>query len=1283
MATRADFSALGTVTMTLHKLSAGSGYEYLTRQVAAMDSTEKGHATLADYYSAKGESPGVWMGSGLAGIDGIEAGDVVTADQMVQLLGNGLDPVSGERLGRPYRLYDNQLAEDFRAEVGLRTRSLSAGDELTPTASPDIRARARTEVAREFFVEEHGREPANPRELDAAVKRYSRPPRTAVAGFDLTFSPVKSVSTLWAVAPREVAVVIERAHQAAVSDALRFIEREALFTREGLDGARQVETRGLIAAAFTHRDSRAGDPDLHTHVAVANKVQTRGGNWLAIYGRVLYESAVAASETYNTALECHLSEALGVRFDERPSNDREKRPVREIIGVAPSLNQQWSKRRRDIDVRRRELAADFQQTHGRPPAPTEAIALAQQANLETRAAKHEPRSLAKQRATWRTEAADILGSQTAVDDMVTTALNPVVTDRAVVSTAWVPAIASRVVAELEAHRATWKPTHVRAEAQRQVRGTDIEARHLDAVVEWVIDDVLGRLSVDLTPDPDPITDPEKLRRADRSSVYRHAGRDLFTSQRILDAEQQITAAAGRGGGRTIAAEVVSTALLESAANGVTLNPGQAELVRNLASSGRRVQVAIAAAGSGKTTAMRTLANAWAVACGHVVGLAPSAAAASALQAEAGIASDTLAKLAHDLDTGHPSPLSLSMGPDTLVIIDEAGMADTLTLARVIVHALGTGASVRLIGDDRQLSSIGAGGVLRDIATSHGAVRLDELTRFTDPAEAAASLALRDGDPAALGYYFDQDRVHIGDTTSTTEAVFAAWSDDRAAGLDSLMLAPTRDLVSELNQRAQTARLNNAAPQDEVELADSNRASVGDTILTRRNDRRLAISPTDWVKNGDRWTITEVRNGAVTARHASSALHVTLPASYVSEHVELGYASTVHTAQGLTADTMHGIITGAESRQMLYTMMTRGRHANHVHMAVTGDGDLHQMLRPEARVPATATETLEAIIAHDGAAVSATTTARETASPAARLHDATTRYADAMLAAAEDLIGSDRVHQVAQRAETLLPGLTDVPGWASLSVRLLLIESSGTDAHETLTTAVTYRPLDDADDAALVLGWRLHTLAPTDGGPLPWLPAVPARLINDPTWGPYLAERAQRVSDLAKDVRESAEDGRLEWMAPIATLPSGLASDVAVWRAAHGIPDSDRRPTGPRQADFAAREHQQWLDQRVNQHLDQQGANWLQPLTEVVGRRDNHTPYLAERLADLVQQGHDVRRLLQTAIRQGPLPDDHATAALDSRITRLVTDEDRVNRKRNDGAAIRYTKPPRSEPGIGF
>src|SRR5215211_6513436 len=462
--------------MSIHKLTAGSGYDYLTRQVAALDATEKGHLGLASYYTERGEIPGVWVGFGLAGIDGLNPGDVVTTEQMRALFGAGLHPLAEQRqrqlqgpeltvrdyqavtrLGAPFKIYQPDVSP-FRVEVAKRIAAWNQaaglpGDWAVPMAD---RAQIRSEVAREFFTAEHGRQPEDARELAATIAKHSRPRTQAVAGYDLTFSPVKSVSALWAVADQSTAAAIERAHRAAVGDALRFIEQHALYTRAGTNGVRQVEVRGLVAAAFTHRDSRAGDPDLHTHVAVANKVQTLDGRWLTIDGRVLFKANVAASETYNTALEQHLRDSLGVRFAERPGTDPAKRPIREIVGVDPRLNQRWSTRRIHIDTRRGELAIQFQADHGRPPTPVEALHLAQQATLETRDAKHEPRSLAEQRRTWLSEAAAVLGGPGAVAAMVQTALAPPAESTRIVDAGWVAQTANHVLAVMEASRSTWQ-----------------------------------------------------------------------------------------------------------------------------------------------------------------------------------------------------------------------------------------------------------------------------------------------------------------------------------------------------------------------------------------------------------------------------------------------------------------------------------------------------------------------------------------------------------------------------------------------------------------------------------------------------------------------------------------------------------------------------------------------------------------------------------------------------------------------------------------------------------
>lgn len=753
--------------MTLKKLAAGSGYEYLTRQVAAADSTELGRTKLADNYSAKGEAPGRWIGSGLAGVDSITHGDPVTAEQMKNLFGEGRHPVTGAALCRAYR--------------------------------PDV-----------------------------------------VAGFDLTFSPVKSVSTLWAVAPPDVALAIKQAHDAAVADAITFLEQHAIFTREGTDGVRQVDTRGLIAAAFTHRDSRAGDPDLHTHVAVANTVQTRQGKWLSLYGTVLHHYAVAASEAYNTALEHHLVEKLGVRFIDT-SRGAGKRTVQEIEGVDEMLCERWSHRRRDIDARTHELVADFTAAHGRPPTTKESFTLEQRANLETHAPKHEARSEAEQRTTWRAEAVQELG-QLGLGHMIQAALHPPVAGRPQVSAAWLNEAAARVVSELEERRATWQSWHLYAEAQRQVRGVDIPPDQVSETVEHLVDEATRSL-INLTPDRDPIVEPVALRRSDGTSVYRHTGADHFTSKRILDAEQRIVDAAGHTCATVIDPLDAELALMKAEIDGTTLNTGQRELVRAMVGSQLQVTLALAPAGSGKTTAMGILTEVFGDLGYTTIGLAPSAAAAAVLGEATGMPTETLAKLDHLLASGS----DVDVGPRTVVVIDEAGMADTPTLDRIVAACCDRGARVRLVGDDQQLAAIGAGGVLRDLATTHGAVRLEEIVRFVDPVEATASLNLRAGDRSALGFYFDLDRVHTGDSDTCLSDVLDAWTNEQETGRECLMLAPTHDLVARLNRGARAARIAGTTPTREVALVDGNLASAGDTILTRHNDRTLGVSGTDWVK----------------------------------------------------------------------------------------------------------------------------------------------------------------------------------------------------------------------------------------------------------------------------------------------------------------------------------------------------------------------------------------------------------------------------------------------------
>ncbi|BDX31552.1 hypothetical protein TUM20985_20990 [Mycobacterium antarcticum] len=1294
------------MVMTLHKLTAGDGYLYLVRQVAAADSTERGRSSLADYYSAKGEAPGRWMGRGLAALSDtgrcdvnpqvrediwtVEAESGVSEAQMRALYGEGLHPnaeriesyVAGlgmgttqrvaSRLGREFLVRDGEPKLLRRLAVAFRDHNAENGAHWNATIAPEVRAQIRTRVSTDLFTEEYGRPPADDRELSGFIARNTRARTTAVAGYDLTFSPVKSVSALWAIAPLTVAEQIEAAHDAAVADVLEWLQDQATFTRTGAGGVAQVDTEGLIAAAFTHRDSRAGDPDLHTHVAISNKVSHVDTNgvrrWLALDGQPLHRVTVAASELYNTRLEAHLIASLGVRFVEQ-SRGRGKRPVREIAGLSAELMSQWSTRRAAIEARTATLSTQFHTDHGREPTHVEIIALAQQATLETREAKHEPRSLAEQRVAWRTQAAQVLGRnglQRTLADVLAgprpTRSVPIIDER------WVASRAGELIATVSQTRSTWQRHHVRAEALRMVRAHGVA--HDVALTDRLTDTALSKtFSVPHARIADAeLGEPVALRRRDGASVYRRHGVEVYTSRETLAAERRILVAVGRDDGRYATELDVELALANSVARGHTLNAGQAALVADMATSGRRVALALAPAGTGKTTAMAALADAWRTSGGHVIGLAPTADAAIVLGEDLGATTDTLDKYVWSTDpsatTARPQWFT-RVGPDTLIVVDEAGRASTSQLDALIADALTKGASVRLVGDDGQLSSISAGGVLRDIAEATDALTLSEVVRFKSPAEAAAGLALHDADPAGIGFYIDHHRIHVGTDETAADMAYEAWRADLAAGGDSILLAPTNDVINALNARARIDRLAadpEAATKPTVVLADQLLASVGDTIRTRKNNRRITIGRTDFVRNGYRYTITEVLPaGAVKARHVRSGLVVTLPAAYIAEHVTLGYAATIDSAQGLTAGgrttrgTCHIVGSDTMTRQHLYVAMTRGTDENHLYLS-TAEADPHRLLSPKATHPDTAVDVLTRTLARDGAQISATTAARQAADPAARLQAAADMFYDALGAAAENRLGIGARDRLDVMADQVIPQLSTREAWPVLRRNLAVQALDGGQPHQLLVDALAKGSVDDAIDPAAVLDHRIDpTGAHSSGtGVLRWLPAIPTALHDDPTWGNYLTDRERLVEKLADDIRARATAWTNAtapvWARPLITVNRALTAEIAVFRAAAGIPAADTRLTGPRQYPVQTRAVQSLLQRHAAAAIGRRSADTTRwnDLIDTIDprlRSDAYWPQLAAKLAEAARATTDLRQIITTAARRAPLPDELPAAAL--------------------------------------
>ena len=752
-------------------------------------------------------------------------------------------------------------------------------------------------------------------------------------------------------------------------------------------------------------------------------------------------------------------------------------------------------------------------------------------------------------------------------------------------------------------------------------------------------------------------EPAALRRRDGSSVYTRHDSTVYTSTDILAAERRILAAAALRDGRTVDDTSIGLALLEYQANqGLALNAGQVALVREMATSGARVQLALAPAGTGKTTAMATLADRVAQRRRQRHRARPLRRGGRSPRRGSRTLPPTLSPNSCSSPTraaGNPRPPmtrpetgSTPSARTPCSSSTKPAWPPRLDLDTVIAHALARGASVRLIGDDQQLASISAGGILRDLADRHETVTLSTVVRFTHPetgpAEAAASLAIRAGDPSGIGFYIDHHRVHVGADATAADMAYQAWAADIAAGRDSILLAPTNPLVAELNERARLDRLahttnHNSDPASAatVTLADGLTASAGDWIATRKNARWLRTAQRGhWVKNGHRWIIRTVHDdGSLTVVPLRGrATPVRLPARYVSTYTTLGYASTINAAQGMTAGgrdiegTCHTVISDRLNRRQLYVAGTRGRTENHFYGS-TAEADPHRILAPKATHPPTAVDILSAILARDGAQLSAHSAAAADSRP---VHPPAPGGRHVRRR-------PDRRRRTACRAPRSCAVSTPPQRpWAHTSPRLkhgpccAATWPCWPSKATTPSTRCTTRPaprLASAHDAAAVLDWRLPTPSPqaqSSVGPLRWLPATPDVLADHPQWGPYLRRRAQLVAELADQIRDTARawdpNTAPAWARPLVDQRSALMAEIAVFRAAHNVDPADTRITGPEQHANRSAIVQQLIHARLDADLTRAGADtarWRQ-----LAEQDRHPHH---RRPVLAPAGHPPRR----------------------------------------------------------
>ena len=841
---------------------------------------------------------------------------------------------------------------DFTKRVSeeiARHRRMHDGAEPTKKEMQEIRFR----VGGELYRAQRGIEPTHA-QLRQFIAENSKRHQTAIAGFDLVFTPSKSVSIAWGLGDKELRKNIEAAHEHAIQDVVRHLESNVVMTRRGHNGIRQIDTKsGIIGTKFRHYDSRAGDPNLHDHVVIANRVEGADDKWSSIDGRTLYQYGVECSELYNSKVQEYVTNLTGLQFEPRMQNGK---PIHEIVGISDEMVRAFSSRRGDISAELDKVKAKFIDDNGYAPSEKQLIKLAQQATLATRPAKSEARSLEDLHTEWVAAAHALSehGVHVPVDHQLAESLKNASLnyEQSVLQGARQEAYSTpleahtdAVLSRLEEARSTWRRTHINAETTRYVRELGLNETQdkglISSIRQSIVEDSLP-LHI-----KDTRLTPREYLRKDGTSQYQRIDAELFTSERVLAAENKILDAASRA---VIPASTVDVFELaaqkrrtELAAQGHTLPAGQEAMAHAFATSDKLLVVGIGAAGAGKTSSTRLAVDAIEASGNRVIGMAPTAAAAAVMRSEMRINADTVDKFLTDWQSGKKP---LDVRPGDVLLVDEAGMIATPKMEKILTLAQERGALVRALGDYRQLSAVGSGGALRLVDREIGAVHLDELFRFKNPEEAAATLALREpplvGTDKPFEFYKENGRIVAGDSDAMIEDVFRGYSADVTAGKQSIMIASTNETVTQLNDLAQAHAIEHgqvSTGAGSVALHNSSRAHVGDTIVTRKNARRLVVnSGQDFVKNGDLWRVTDLHDdGRITAQHTGHGGKVTLPAGYVQESVELGYASTIHRAQGSTVDTAHALVDASTDRAGAYVALTRGRENNQLYVALA-DGE---------------------------------------------------------------------------------------------------------------------------------------------------------------------------------------------------------------------------------------------------------------------------------------------------------------------------------------------------------
>jgi conjugative relaxase-like TrwC/TraI family protein len=766
-----------------------------------------------DYYLRGGTAVGRWVGSGAAELD---LHGTVSAKGLVRLF-DGEHPVTGKRLGRRLR-------------------------------------------------------------------------KDGVAAWDVTFSADKSVSLLWALGDEHTRKEVVEAFEEATSQSLGYLEGVASATRGATktvvvdeEGNRKcrvktwpISTSGYVAGAFTEYTSRADDPQLHTHVVIANKVRGEDGVWRTLDGRLLYRHQLAAGYLHEAVLRKELTERLGVAWQ----------PVRngmaDIEGFTRPQIEAFSRRREQLEAWREEQDL--------PDTP----AARQIAVVATREAKRD-HPLEELEVEWWQRAAEVGLTPERIDRILDRGRLITTPDR------------SRLFARLASPEGLTakRATFGRSEAVREIAASLPEGGDRDQI-EALADQFLA-------------DDQVVFLSSGAGSDLKYTTAELMaTEQRVIDRAEDRTSVTWRAPRR------LAEAVLRRRPH---LTEDQREMVRRLATSGAGIDVGVGPAGSGKTSVMAVVAHLATLTGTPIVGTALAARTAVGLQEATRIASSSLAALNHRATTEGGLP------DGVVVVVDEASMVGTRQLATLSDHVNKAGGKLILIGDPHQLPEIEAGGLFHTLVDRLPAVELYQNIRQDQPWERTALDELRNGSVAdAVASYRKHRRLIIGRTRDETlvRAVDDWYQHVTTTGdlTGSLLLARNNETVKQLNVFARGHLANSGHLTGSTLEAGGREYQRGDRVICLKNDPRLGVL------NGDLATAIHVdpKTGTLTIQLDRDPEPRSLPGQYLDDgHIDYGYALTGHKAQGITVDRTFAVIGGGATREWAYVVMSRGRESNHAYL----------------------------------------------------------------------------------------------------------------------------------------------------------------------------------------------------------------------------------------------------------------------------------------------------------------------------------------------------------------